>query len=514
MENGKHIINKVFLEVNTNSIETAYHLKDNLDVFLKEKVLPYLETYFDIFQKTMPPDGNLQIEKIVMDLSFGASLDYTDLKEAIKRGIVNELEKTRSTNIKNHISSSKKRTDDAFFHFFETGILPWWSDSKTMEIFQDDTAFETLLVSQDFTPKLKHRLLNNSFRERLIKQLADKHLTEICKHCFLSVDGNRLSITTAEAINNLVVIQKKIAAPSLSFLGQRSVLWDFIFCLLLNVDQATLKNKLLLLMKTVAQIFPKKYKAESIETKVVQLVDRKTTVKILEALNEELANSISPDNQQTKRPPQDHEKEAIEYDDQVTPKNGRMEKRDENNYVLQVDEQDSQLEEFESDKTPSDLYIENAGLILLHPYLKQLLLNCELLEGNEMNDPETAAHLLQYIATKKEMQFEHHMVFEKFLCNIPIDRPINRNIELTPDLKMHAEEMLRAVVANWQALGKASVDLLRNEYLQRPGKLILTEDNPKVIVERKTQDILLEKLPWSIGLCKLPWKKKIIFTDW
>ena len=514
MQNGKHIINKVFLEVNTNSIETAYYLKDNLDVFLKEKVFPYLEAYFDAFQKTLPSKGDLQIEKIGIDLSFGASLDYTDLKEAIKRGIENELEKKRRTNIKKNISSSEKRAEDTFFHFFETGMLPWWSDPKTMEIFQDETAFETLLVSRDFAPKLKQRLLNDRFRERFIKQLSDEQLSDICQQCLLGADGDRLSITTAEAINSLVILPKKIAAHGLSFLEQRLVLWDIIFCQLLNVDQATLKNKLLFLMKSIAQKFPEKFKAESIESKVVQLVDIKTTVKVLEALNKELTNSISLDMPQTKKPAQDYEKEQIEHDEQEPLKNWRFEKTDENDHMLEVDKHDVQLEEFETDKTSSELYVENAGLILLHPYLKQLFLNCELLEGNKISDPETAAHLLQYIATKNEMQFEHRMVFEKFLCNIPIDQPINRNILLASDLKIHAEEMLRAVVANWQALGNTSIDLLRNEYLQRPGKLILNEDNPKVIVERKTQDILLEKLPWGIGLCKLTWKKKIIFTDW
>ena len=47
MEQQKHIINKVFLEVETNSNEVAHKLKDNLAVFFKHQVFPKIENYFE-----------------------------------------------------------------------------------------------------------------------------------------------------------------------------------------------------------------------------------------------------------------------------------------------------------------------------------------------------------------------------------------------------------------------------------------------------------------------------------
>ncbi|MEZ0128446.1 contractile injection system tape measure protein [Flavobacterium sp. LBUM151] len=164
---------------------------------------------------------------------------------------------------------------------------------------------------------------------------------------------------------------------------------------------------------------------------------------------------------------------------------------------------------------PSNHYINNAGLILIHPFLKQLFENCKLLnKDNTINDPEMAAHLLHYIATAKEQDYEHEMVFEKLLCNIPVNQTINRNITLSEEIKNHANEMLRAVLDNWEVMKNSSVALLQNEYLQRPGKIIFTGDNPKILVERKTQDILLDKIPWNLGIVKLAWKNKVIFVDW
>jgi hypothetical protein len=136
--------------------------------------------------------------------------------------------------------------------------------------------------------------------------------------------------------------------------------------------------------------------------------------------------------------------------------------------------------------------------------------------GNDskITDPELAIHLLHYIATKKEKQFENKMIFEKFLCGVPIQKTIRRNIKISDELKQKSEELLEAVIANWTSLNSASTDLLRNEFLQRSGKISFKEDNPKIIVERKVYDILLDKIPWTLSLCKLPWNSKLIFTDW
>ncbi len=106
------------------------------------------------------------------------------------------------------------------------------------------------------------------------------------------------------------------------------------------------------------------------------------------------------------------------------------------------------------------------------------------------------------------------MLFEKLLCNIPANQTINRNIKIPEEFKNHVNEMLESVLENWSVMKNSSVALLRNEYLQRPGKIIQTQDNPKILVERKTQDILLDKISWNLGVVKLAWKNKVIFVEW
>ncbi|WP_435261409.1 contractile injection system tape measure protein [Tenacibaculum sp. nBUS_03] len=160
-------------------------------------------------------------------------------------------------------------------------------------------------------------------------------------------------------------------------------------------------------------------------------------------------------------------------------------------------------------------FVENAGLILIHPFLKQFFTSCNFLNAeNKITKPIQAIHLLHYVATKKERQIESNLVFEKFLCNVPINHSIPRNIKLSEELKAKAEELMKAVTQNWEVLKKSSPDLIRNEFIQRVGKLDLTKDTPSITIERKVHDILLDKLPWNYSMCKLPWMKGLIFTNW
>ena len=505
----KHIINKVFLEVHTNSSTEAYHLKDNLDVFLKEQALPYLEAYFNEFQQKLPAKSNLQIEKIALNLSLDRPMDFDQLKVLIKKGVMKELEQKRFTNA----ISSEERLETKLLHFFKMGSVPWWSDSNALTEFYNEEMVTSLLNSNELILKLLRSLHQDLFRERLIKQLDDNQLFELYK----SFVGLTIDVDTsirASTINDLVSIIKTDNSLSDSFLlVKRYLVWEIALGALIKIDKTKLKSKLFIVLKLLrSHTGPSaKNKGESIKNSVSKLINSKNSDKLLRALTGELSKDIEELRASSSIIKKDSKKERLKTDHEIfESKEVIKDKRS----LTHSDDEFILPKENAIHEPTSNYYVENAGLILLHPYLKQLLLNCKLLDGDEIARPEIAAHLLHFIATNQEKQYEYQMVFEKFLCNIPLEKPINRNIRLSSDLKLQAEEMLRSVLKNWPEMKNASLELLRNEYLQRPGKLVLTQENPKVIVERKTQDILLEKLPWNIGLCKLPWKNKIVFTDW
>ncbi|MFT5645373.1 MAG: hypothetical protein ACI976_000043 [Aureispira sp.] len=206
------------------------------------------------------------------------------------------------------------------------------------------------------------------------------------------------------------------------------------------------------------------------------------------------------------------EKVAQQYEEFINQFN--QESNDMSTIDTYIKEISSQQEEVFLTNTGS-YHVPNAGLIILHPYLKLFFYNCGIIDDtNVITDPEMAVHTLHYLATKKEQQLESQMLFEKFLCGIPVKKSIQRQIQLSDTIKQQAEELLESVVENWGMLNNASADLLRYEFLQRAGKLSFKEDNPKIVIERKTQDILVDKLPWGIGICRLPWLDHLVYTNW
>src|SRR5690606_9228186 len=120
------------------------------------------------------------------------------------------------------------------------------------------------------------------------------------------------------------------------------------------------------------------------------------------------------------------------------------------------------------------IFIKNAGLILLHPFLKMFFEKLDFLSEKIIKPEKTdeAINVLHYLATGKEQAYEHELMFEKFICNVPFQQPINRHIVLSKNQKIACEVLLQAVLDHWTALKSDSTEIIQNEFLQREGKLI------------------------------------------
>ncbi|GEM_PF-4255737 len=158
---------------------------------------------------------------------------------------------------------------------------------------------------------------------------------------------------------------------------------------------------------------------------------------------------------------------------------------------------------------------ENAGMILLHPFLKALFTKLELLdvETQQIRDPELAAHVLHYAATGREQDFEYSMTFEKYLCGIAPDHVMERKITLSQEVKASVDLLLESVLSHWTALKSKSTALLRAEFLQRKAKVFI-DGNPRVVFERKVIDIMLDRLPWNLSIIRLPWRTELLYVEW
>ena len=164
------------------------------------------------------------------------------------------------------------------------------------------------------------------------------------------------------------------------------------------------------------------------------------------------------------------------------------------------------------------LYIQNAGMVLLHPYFMRLFTVMDLVENGAFKsdwEASKAVYILEYLVRKDyEGIDEANLVLNKLLCGIPLERALWKEVEISEKEKEICEGLLQAVIQTWTALGKSSPDALRYGFLQREGRLTQEAPNWRLRVEQQAMDILVESLPWTIGMVKTPLMKGFVYTEW
>ena len=162
-------------------------------------------------------------------------------------------------------------------------------------------------------------------------------------------------------------------------------------------------------------------------------------------------------------------------------------------------------------------YINNAGLILLHPYLSYCFDALVLRDGQAFKD-EAAKHkavqLIGYMAYGEEDIPEWDLVLPKILCGISPTEPVRRFVPLSEAEKDEANQLLGAVITHWNALGNTSPDGLRGNFLLREGKLEWKEEEWQLYVTQQAYDMLLNRLPWGFSVVGLSWMPWLIKTVW
>jgi hypothetical protein len=174
--------------------------------------------------------------------------------------------------------------------------------------------------------------------------------------------------------------------------------------------------------------------------------------------------------------------------------------------------------EIPNSKTENMIYVENAGLILFHPFLKSLFEQLELTQ-NEIWTNKMSQHkailLTQFLIRGETKIGENELVLNKILCGFPIENVVNTQLEITQKEIEKCESLLQAVIEYWKILGDTSIAGLRETFLQRKGKILLTENEKlELWVKQEGVDVLLAQLPWGIEMIKTPWMEDFLQCYW
>ena len=165
----------------------------------------------------------------------------------------------------------------------------------------------------------------------------------------------------------------------------------------------------------------------------------------------------------------------------------------------------------------AEIYVPLAGIVLLHPFLPAFLGNLKLVNDDQFLNEEVqayAVHLVYYLATEKMHPDESELVLPKLLCGWPLDKPIEKFLDLQKEHLQECENLLDALIANWPAVEGIDHDYLRQTFFQREGKLEPHDYGQKLTVTPEALDIIMHSLTWGLSPIHFSWMPQMLWVEW
>jgi len=499
---NQHIINQINIDVTTASEERAFRLKSGLDGIIYDQFLPRAEVLFDeitplgeivrydsIDLEIQLQSGNsmeqlseLLLEKLREKMNINIQTD-SSLPESFAKfndyqSATIDDEWDASLNKKSAqpvLSEAISDLENTILYFLETGQLPWYAKPAHFSPEMEDSAISALIANKVFLQKLMRLLAGNANAlERFVLQIKSGIVIETIGH-FTGAPKNALAKLEAGL---------KSQTPD-----KQKATYKYII--------QTISSKKQISPEKVSQELEQLLNRESPEDRELEMLIQEILQAVLPNKNPESSERLNARKKENTFKKIQSEKLAQGKSDQ--PEQSKPEKIRENEAL------------------PKVLYVQNAGLILTHPFLPSLLAETGCLdEQNQLKPAEKqkAVQLFHYLATGLEADFEFNQTLEKYICGMQPETPLIRESQLTENDRNECDDLLKSVIKYWPELKNTSSDGLRQLFFDRAGKLDFNRMPHKLYVERKAQDVLLDKLQWNISVVKLPWMNDLLFVEW
>ncbi len=473
-----HTIKKFSIELKMAAQKNSYALQRRCVHIIKEEVIQQIDSVLSAHFST---GETVLINRIEIDL--GTLKADTLEKEFIQKYItafsskIKEIKtSTKTTTAEINFTDENAETIKQLLYFLTTGKMPWanynidfnnWQQLALKAMQEKGNEFKTA-----FTQLLT---TNENAAERFINQFTDDFIE--------AVISLYAPLSKSNIISFMVLLRNTIPANYIA--AARTVFYKAILFYITGASSKTAAHYL-----PGVQAVLKKIPAVLIAAETIQkIIATFTAVFQTNKTTQEVANTAAA-------------------------KSGLQPMANQHKTAQQITA-DNTVENDEDAAT----YITNAGIILLHLYLKTFFTTAGLLNGDDFKDDfckQKAVHLLQYAGTGQQQLPEYMMTLNKLLCGIPHATHINRFIELTAAEMDMADELLQAVISNWVILGNTSAAALQETFLQRKAKLFFNEaaSHWQLQVVRTGLDVLLDKIPWGFSYIKLPWMPDALATEW
>ncbi len=459
-----HIIQKQCYDIDVPNEQYGMQLQQGLQQMNLNHIIPALSSKLDeLFQD----DNVVVIDKL--EINIGKMKTHAEPKEWVKKILAGLESSVKLLALKQQenlveepvIMSRNEHAINTWLHFITTGSLPAETIFKSV----DEINSLILLINSNEQQRLKTALLAHSEHESIIQRMAaiDYKILQF----FLQLLMPSITETEWSYLNKRVgaLLVEDLKMDEGIFIQSGNSLQHEIFVEILSaILQSANENKRI----TTIELFDKvEEKFKSIRTKEISAGERGNLA----------TEQINAQNQNEKS------------------------------------------KEFTVAETSAEsIFINNAGLCLLAPYLGMVFKAIDLCNDNQFISKSTQQHaiyLSHYLATGQTEAPEEQLVFAKLLCGWPLQMPCINARPITDNEMKECNELLVSVIGHWKALKNTSPDGLREAFLQRKGKLMTDDDgNYTVHIEQQTIDILLDSIPWTFRMLKLPWMQKVIKVEW
>ena len=553
MKQQRHIIKKQIIELNVNSQQGAFELQNEVSRIYRRKILPLIDNLLsqfsdsDTIYRINTLEINLEnidinnleqeligkiVEQIQQQLeekfcfsnsTLTTTANQTDLSQFSQQIINNSETYTRSQynhfNSQQTLNLANNRASqlEVFSYFIQTGTIPWWAEKLSKQ--QLEEYCDRLITNSPNQIKsiVEQNLQNAKQLQRLIYQFPDSTLLKIAG--LFTVDLVQFIADYNTDIKPILEqLEQTRNIPKAKLRLQK---WQGIF-FSLSSDSKTKVDKFRLIQANLLNIttsnginYP-----EFLNNLIAKIDHLIKEGKEFKSTLPEILEKIKIPSQETELIREEEAKlllnelQKLSLGIQVSPQY----KQQINNLNNEINSNQTTLPYSANSFNKSDeIYIYNAGLVLLWPFMNRFFIKIGLVQENIFTNiisAERAVLLLQYLVDASIESSEHILPLNKILCGIDLLEPIDTNLEITEQEQSECENLLSAVIQNWSILKNTSIEGFRKAFLQRNGILRVRDGGWLLQVERETYDVLLDRIPWSIRVVKLPWMDHILYVEW
>lgn len=474
---SRHLIYKQKVVLQVRNEGDALDLQKKVSDLFKYELSDHLQQMLD---DLFPEDTVTRIDSLQVDLGKISTQNFeNEFKAAFLESLKENLQASKSeafTRADERVKSSASHNLDTFLYFLEHGSLPWYSTKLNIRDWEQQLLKE--FSDHEYKAVLNWLRDKSAVNATVIERLVRQFSSSLAETLLFALNPD-LKHEWRQLFDDFgAVLNYYYKKPEQAVIH----IWQAAFRNLLDVSDHAETFELGVLKNCL--IYADKDSLGEIREADLQLI--RSGLKTSEVLS--AYNKVIDDPALINRVDGEDKRAAKTWDR----KSGNFD-------------------------SSEPLYINNSGVVILHPFLQSYFTALHLYGDDGFIDQEyreRAVLLLHYLATGEGEVAEFDLVLEKILCGLGLEDTLPVALELTEEEKSESDKLLEAVISYWEPLKNTSVAGLQNTFLQREGRLELKENGWLLTVEQKTVDILLGKLPWGFGTIRLPWMQEILSVDW